>query len=88
MIDLTWHVVLGFQFGAPGGEADFGETKEDDAEESFRTGTIVICLGKVGCRLCLLVSQRRFSSAPLAVSFSDGAIQCMRLAGIVVRDVS
>ena len=28
--------------------------EEDQAEESFRTGTIVIRFGKMGCRHCLL----------------------------------
>jgi hypothetical protein len=54
VIDLTRHVLLGFQFGALGGGADFGEAQEDEVEESFRTGTVEIRFCNVGCRLCRL----------------------------------
>lgn len=54
--DLTRHLGPCFQSGAPGGEANFGEAQEDEAKESFRTGTIEIRFGKVGRRHCLLGS--------------------------------
>jgi hypothetical protein len=38
---------------ARGGEAEFGEAQEAEAEESFRTGTLKIRSGNVGCRHCL-----------------------------------
>jgi hypothetical protein len=42
------------QFGALGGEVDFGAAQEDEAEESFRTGSVVFRHGKAECRHCLV----------------------------------
>jgi hypothetical protein len=50
VIELTRHVVPGFQFGAPGGKGDLGKAQEDDAEESLRTATIEIRFGRMGRR--------------------------------------
>jgi len=66
--------------GALGGEADFGEANEDEAEDGcWRTPTRIF-LGPEAGVLAILVaaSRRRVSRVPFAVSFSDGQIQCMR----------
>jgi hypothetical protein len=71
VIVLTRQVVPGFQFGALRDGSDFGEAQEDEAEESFRTGTMVFRFGNVRCRHCLLsgIPEAFFESGVVGVFF-------------------
>ena len=62
------------QLGALGGEADFGEAQEDEAEESLRTATIEVRFGKMGCRHCLLggIPEAFFERGVVRVLFGWG----------------
>jgi len=73
-----------FQPGAPGGEA-----QEDEAEESFQTGTIEIRFGKVGRRHCLPggVPEALFEGGVVGVFFGWGD-PVHGLAGRVFQTVS
>ena len=62
------------QLGALGGEADLGEAQEDQAEDGPEYSW---ALRPELARNWSAASQRRFSSVAVAVSFSEGAIQCM-----------